>query len=509
MRLKRSMVALAGALWVCGGVGAQDAAPEQPIEPAPGEAQPPAPAQPEAPQTDVGGSWLAQARLPNGQVVDIGIAFETDDAGALVAGSLDIPAQGVADAELSELRLSGSNLAFTLDLGVGAPARITALVAEDGETFSGEIEQGGIRFPLEARRAAEGEEISKPARPQTPEEPYPYEAREVTFENATEGVTLAGTLTIPERESEEKFAAAVLLSGSGPQDRDESLAGHKPFLVIADHLTRHGIAVLRYDDRGVGGSTGNTMESTIEGFARDALAAIEFLKEQDEIDGSRIGLIGHSEGGAVAPIAASKSPDDVAFVVLLAGMGAPGEVVLKSQLREILTRSGVPEARVEAQLEAQAALLQLLVDDASADQIRLTVEEMVRAGSPPGMPPEVVAAQIDGQMNTVTSPWFKHLMSFDPRPWLRKVSCPVLALNGSLDLQVLTEVNLTAIESALREGGNTNVTAQELEGLNHLFQTAETGLINEYATIDETFSPRALEIMTNWIHQPAAREASE
>jgi uncharacterized protein len=295
----------------------------------------------------------------------------------------------------------------------------------------------------------------------------------------------------------------VLLTGSGAHDRDESLMGHRPFLVLADHLTRNGVAVLRCDDRGVGGSTGDKMASTTEDFADDALAAVAFLKGRPEIDPKKIGLIGHSEGGIVAPLAASKS-DDVAFVVLVAGTGLPGEEILYRQGELILKAEKADEKTVARQREMQEkmfAVLKAAKDDKAAvagleevfmaEEAKLTDEEKKEAEKNKG----VLAAQT----KLMLTPWFRFFLSYDPAPALKKVKCPVLALGGERDLQVPAKPDLEAIEKALKEGGNKDVTVKELPKLNHLFQTCETGALSEYAKIEETFAPAALEEISGWI----------
>jgi hypothetical protein len=299
----------------------------------------------------------------------------------------------------------------------------------------------------------------------------------------------------------------VLVSGSGPQDRDESLMGHKPFLVLADHLTRNGIAVLRYDDRGVAASEGDFATATTADFVTDALAATEYLRGRPDIDADGVGLIGHSEGGLVAPAAAAQS-GGVAWIVLLAGPGVPGEEILLAQIEKISRASGASEEMIARSLATQRRVHDVLrADDDEATTAR-HLREVLRSAIDSASAAERAAigssdAQInaytDAQIRQVTSPWFRNFLRYDPRPSLEAVRVPVLALNGSLDLQVAPEQNLPEIEAALERAGNGDVAVHELAGLNHLFQTATLGAPAEYASIEETFSPTALSMISEWI----------
>lgn len=369
----------------------------------------------------------------------------------------------------------------------------------DGSELAGEWEQGGRKTPLVFKRLAQAVALH---RPQEPKKPYPYTEEEVRVENRAAGVTLAGTLTLPHGAG--PYPAVVLISGSGPQDRDEYVLSHRPFLVLADHLTRAGIAVLRYDDRGVARSTGDFSTATHLDFTEDALAAVNWLKTRPEIDAKRIGLIGHSEGGVVAPLAAVKQPDDIAFLVLLAGVGVP--------LEELLVRQGIDLGRVmgmdEKTLTRIAASQRAMYPKLIAAKTRAEAEAIVRETSTEQLAeytPEQrramgpTDAMIESQVQMVSSPWFRQLIAHDPRPTLHRVKCPVLALNGEKDLQVACSDNLAAIAAALRDGGNTRVTTHAFPGLNHLFQTCTTGAISEYGQIEETFNPAALQAVSGWI----------
>jgi pimeloyl-ACP methyl ester carboxylesterase len=376
--------------------------------------------------------------------------------------------------------------------------------SKDGQEIAGTFKQAGQPFPLMLKRVAKPTEAR---RPQVPQKPYPYDEIEVAYENKTDGIKLAGTLTVPR--SKGPFPAVLLITGSGPQDRDETILGHKPFLILADYLTRRGIAVLRVDDRGVGGSTGNIKNATSADFANDVVAGVEFLKARKEINAAQIGLIGHSEGGIIAPLVASRSKD-IAFIVMLAGTGLPGDEILYLQAAAILKVAGA----TDAQLAQQKAVQQRIFAVVRAEKDKTLAEKKIRAALEEALRKEeqkqavLAMPLLEGQVQMVLTPWFRHFLDYDPRPSLRKVTCPVLALNGEKDVQVDAKVNLKAIEAALKEAGNKDITTRELPGLNHLFQTCKTGAVSEYGAIEETFAPAALEMIGDWILRRTGRAKS-
>jgi len=281
-----------------------------------------------------------------------------------------------------------------------------------------------------------------------------------------------------------------LITGSGPQDRDESLMGHKPFLILSDYLTRHGIAVLRADDRGTGKSTGDFAKATTADFATDTEAGVAYLKTRPEVNPQKIGLIGHSEGGVIAPMIAARNKD-VAFIVMMAGTGVPGDQVLVAQLEAIDVASGKSPEEAAKAAARQGEIIKLVETEKDEAVLEKEMKEKM-AG-------EIPEAQVGGVIQQFTSVWFRFFLTYDPAPALRKVTCPVLVLNGEKDKQVLPSQNLPPIRKALEDGGNKHFEIDELAGLNHLFQTAKTGSPMEYAQIEETMSPVALEKMATWI----------
>ena len=357
----------------------------------------------------------------------------------------------------------------------------------------------------------------KPRRPQDPVEPFPYRSEDVRYPNPESGNTLAGTFTRPS--SAGPFPAVILIAGSGRADRNEALMGHRPFLVLSDHLTQQGIAVLRFDKRGVGESTGDFAAATSRDFASDVLAGVAYLKARDDVDAEAIGLAGHSEGGLIAPMAAVAS-EDVSFLVLMAGPGVNGERILQGQRALIARASGVPEEVIARSQQLLNAVLQILKSGTDTERNREAIAGIVRAAlqgvsaedrARMGITDEpslerAVAAQLEqmqvGQLNT---PWFRYLLTYEPAQIIAQVRVPVLAINGRNDLLVPWEENLDEIEAALVRGGNTDFEIHALPGLNHLFQHSETGAPSDFRTIEETWSVEAMELIADWILRTVER----
>lgn len=433
------------------------------------------------------GIWLGSLDVSG---IRLRIVFHIEKEGDTYTAKLDSPDQGVSGIPVQKTTFANGTLKLEMP---NLMAEFEGKMSEDGSEIVGVFRQAGTEIPLRLRKT---DKIEEPKRPQHPNPPFPYNAVEVEFENSKDGHKLAGTLTIPEGEG--PFPAVVLVSGSGPQDRDETLMGHKPFWVIADHLSRNGVAVLRYDDRGVGKSGGNFAAATTEDFTYDALAAVDFLATREEIDSSKIGIAGHSEGGLIAPKAAIRSTK-VAFIVLLAGPGVPGADILRLQQRLIMKASGVSDADIEEQTKLWDKIVErfkTLKEGEDASELKQIVDAHFVGEDEATVS---ARAQWNTQMDALLTPWFRYFLTFDPRDALRKVTVPVLAVNGELDLQVDPKQNLPEIERALREGGNKDITIKEFAKLNHLFQTASTGLPSEYGQIEETFSTDVLKMITDWI----------
>lgn len=431
---------------------------------------------------DPRGIW--QGKIQNALRLVVHVA--ADSGGGLVS-RVDSPDQGAMGLPVTQTTFTSDTLRLELaDLGASYSGRMNG----DGTAIAGEWRQSGQVLPLDLARA---DSVEMPRRPQEPNPPYPYVEEQVEYRGADASVTLAGTLTKPQGAG--PFPCALLITGSGPENRDEMIFGHRPFLVIADDLTRHGIAVLRVDDRGVGGSTGDAKTATSEDFAADVLAGVQFLATRGDIDPKRIGLIGHSEGGLIAPIVATRS-QAVAFIVLLAGPGVTGAEILDAQGEAIARAMGRSDADVAQQRRVQQKLFALAAQRLDSASVDTRVRAIFRDEH---VDSTTARAQVPGAVAIARSPWFQFFLGYDPRPALRKVRCPVLALNGGKDTQVPAKQNLPEIEKALKAGGNRDFETRELSGLNHLFQTCATGAPTEYATIEETVAPAALDAMRVWI----------
>ena len=440
------------------------------------------------------GDWQGTLKVGD---MSLRIVFhiEENEDGQL-SSTMDSPDQGAKGIPTSKT----SWLEGKLDIEVAVAGGAFSGVLE-GEEIRGTWSQGGGTLPLVMTRMTEPITFN---RPQEPKPPFPYKEETVRYKNVEGGFELEGTLTLPEAEG--PHAAVILVSGSGPQDRNEELMGHKPFLVLADYLTRNGIAVLRYDDRGVGNSGGNFGTSTTLDFATDAETAIQFLRSRPEIDAESIGIIGHSEGGLIAPIVAHKEDSGVSFIVMLAGPGQQGKEVLLSQATQMAHLQGMSPSLVEKMKVANTRLYDTVLDVDDIDLLKLrlkneldemrkefTAEEVAGIG--------LVEARDNQIIGQLASPWMKQFMGLDPQTYLKQVTVPVLSLIGEKDMQVLAGINNKLIEKALDVAGNTDYTTKILPELNHLFQHAETGLPAEYAKIEETFSEDVMELIADWIKE--------
>ena len=440
--------------------------------------------------------WKGVIEVP-GQPLDFSIVFRLGPDGKTVLATLDIPIQQARDLPMVDVAYSDTELSFAIP----APANAVFKITRDGAgKATGTMVQHGMTFPVSMELTTkEGAADAGPPRPQTPKPPFPYKAIEVTYKNAVDGTKLAGTLTIPDTPG--RHPAVLLITGSGSQDRDETIFGHKLFLVLADHFTRKGIAVLRVDDRGVGGSGGKTMSSTSEDFAGDVCAGVEFLKSRPEIDPERIGLLGHSEGGIIAPMVAARR-SDVACLVSLAGSALPGSRILNLQLEASLRGRGLSEDWIKKHSKIHRRLLRTVMSGGTDEEILRDLRELIEnelAGGGTTASEEDIQAMMKPQFAFVASPWMRWFLEYDPRDALARFKCPVLALIGSLDFQVPAEQNIPAYEAAFAKAGNKDATVRVLDGLNHLFQPAKTGMLDEYQTIETTIDPAALNMIRDWL----------
>jgi len=432
---------------------------------------------------EITGQWNGILKVPGSQ---LRVVFNIAKTAAGYNATMDSPDQGAKGIPFTTTKFENA----ILKLEIPSAQIVYEGMLNKDNNIVGNLVQRGQSFPLNLSKGKIEEKIV--LRPQEPKKPYPYYSEDVAFENKTDKNVLAGTLTLPQKDG--VFPAVILITGSGPENRDEEIFGHKPFLVLADYLTKKGIAVLRFDDRGVAKSTGDYKTATTLDFAKDVQAGIDYLKSRKEIDKNKIGLIGHSEGGVIAPIVAENSKD-VGFIVLLAGTGIRGDKLMLLQKERIERQMGVPENEIQKGQETFKGAYDIILASADSDDLTTKINSYVKSqfGN------KLNGEQISALVAQLTSPWMVYFLKFDPATALEKVQCPVLAINGDKDLQVPADVNITAIKKALEKGGNKKTTAKVLPNLNHLFQECKTGLPNEYGIIEQTLSPTALEEISKWI----------
>lgn len=450
---------------------------------------------PESDPSTLTGSWEGRLHVSN---IDLRLVLHIAETNGILTATMDSPEQRALGIPVSDVIARNDSLLFAVPSIQG---RYAGRIQPDG-TIDGQWSQGPVAIPLLLRRS-EGDEGGS-HRPQEPVKPYPYNAEQVSYANAAAGITLAGTLTTPSTGG--PFPAVILISGSGPQDRDETILGHKPFLVLADALTRQGIAVLRFDDRGTGASTGSFGTATTEDFATDVEAGIQYLKSRPEIDPERMGLIGHSEGGLIAPMIAARSRD-IAFLVLMAAPGVSGEEILLQQGALINRAAGRSDSFIATSSALQRRLLAIAKTSADTAELRRRLEAAFADATPAEQ--ELIKEgklTVNNQMPVLSSPWLRFFIAYNPVTALTKVQVPVLALTGGKDIQVPADENLSAIEKALKQGGNRQVTVKKFPGLNHLFQTADTGLPGEYGLIEETIAPDVLQFIGSWIEKQVRKK---
>ena len=443
---------------------------------------------------DISGEWHGNLKVMG---TSLALNFDFQKAGYKWTGTMSVPQQNAKGIPLTSVTNEDNGLQFLFDAA--------------GITFNGkwnekqEIEgtfiQNGQNFPLVLTR--ENNDVTKINRPQEPKEPFPYSSEEVTFENPKAKITLAGTLTLPK--VDKPCPVVVLISGSGPQDRNSEIFNHKPFWVIADHLSRNGIGVLRVDDRGIGKSTGNQNQATSLDFASDVQAAVTFLKTKSGVNHKKIGLIGHSEGALIAPIVASKDPS-IAYIVLMAGPGVPCDELLLEQAYLIGKSEGLNETDLEKAKKVNQKIYNSVKSEKSTEEVKLEIEKLLEQNLSDNPEANYLSEtqkkqMISQQKEQITSPWFRYFMKFNPDEFLSKIKCPVLILNGDKDLQVPAKMNTQGIQNSLAKAGNKKATTIVYPNKNHLFQECTTGSVNEYRTIEQTISPQVLTDITTWIEK--------
>ncbi|WP_298950881.1 alpha/beta fold hydrolase [uncultured Nonlabens sp.] len=437
---------------------------------------------------DFNGSWT-------GGIYGMPLVFEISNINGQYSAKMQSPSQSKTYLPMNSIVVDGNQITMLLD---------AYKIKYQGELVDDKLigiftqGSGSGKMILEKKEYVE----VKPKRPQEPKAPFPYHIEDVVFTNPkANDIKLAGTLTLPKNNNNP--AVAILISGSGPQDRNEELFDHKPFLVLADHLTRKGIAVFRYDDRGVAQSQGAQKGATSKDFATDVEAAITYLKSRKDVDAKKIGLIGHSEGGLIAPMVIADNKRDVAFFVSLAGPGVDGYHVLLPQIEKSLRFQGVMGHQLDFEKNLMDAMFLKIIDSKKLSSPLLENELVIFMKQLVANAPDVIKSKYTDQVISALSKqfsekWMRFFLSYDPAPNLSKIKCPVLAINGSLDYQVIPEINLPGFETALSK--NKDVTIKKIKGLNHLFQNAQTGSAGEYGQLEETIDQRTLNLISSWIN---------
>lgn len=448
-------------------------------------------------QKEIIGYWDGRIKMLS---MNLGFQMKIEKSGNSVSGLMSIPDQKLKDYKLAVFNYKKPKLHFELPSQAGV-AKFDGVLK--GDSIKGYFLQAGIKGTFFLVRGTE-QKIEQ-LKAEKPSEPLPYSEEEVAFKSGR--ILLAGTLTTPKQEG--TFPAVVLLTGSGAQNRDEEIYGFKIFQKIADYLTRNGIIVLRYDDRGVGGSTGNTMQSTTEDFANDALAAVEFLKKQKNIDQKKIGLLGHSEGGIIAPMAAINS-DNISFIVTVSGFGVNGGDILLEQQNQILKVNKVSDEMINLNLDLQKKINTALINNKDLNEIKKDIRTFSEKDFE-SLSAEVkksiqnkeayINSMVNSQIVMFNNPWFRYFVKYDPAPALEKVKIPVLMIFGGLDLQVPVNQNKPKMEEALLRGGNKNYKSVVFPKANHLYQEAKTGNPSEYSELPKEFVNGFLETIKDWIEE--------
>lgn len=444
-----------------------------------------------AQENDVTGSWLGSISIGSVQFRIVFNITENDE--GILAATMDSPDQGAKDIPTGKVSCTEDSLVIMAP-GLMGEYR-GKLVMKD--SITGTWSQAGRTYNLNLKRLEEAFSLN---RPQEPEPPYPYMEENVSFKSEAGDFMMGGTLTIPE--GEEPFPGVILISGSGSQNRDEEIFGHKPFKVLADHLSSNGIAVLRYDDRGIGQSAGNPLGATSADFAKDAYGAFKYLADRKETDNEKLGIIGHSEGGLIAFMMAD-SNKEIDFIISMAGPGTKGSTVLEDQSQHISRLNNVSEEVIKQNEEINGNIYRIMEKEenptAGVNEINLFLREYLEKQGEAEEVVEQVMANIHNTVNPSTYPWLRFFSMSDPNDYFPGIKCPVLAINGGKDCQVMAEKNIDAITKGIMANGNENVTGMVFPELNHMFQHSDTGLVDEYGDIEETMSPEVLETILQWI----------
>lgn len=434
--------------------------------------------------------------------IDLRVIFLLEkDAGNGFIATMDLPDNGIKGIISKDVVVDKDSLVINIKEFHGTYSG--KLI--DQNTIAGNWKQGSTV----ALQLYKIEKRQKLYRPQTPMPPFSYKSENVLYSNENNSIRYGATITMPFGEG--PFPAVVLITGSGQQNRDEEIAEHKPFAVIADFLTRNGFAVLRVDDRGMGQTTGDVFSATTLDFANDINTALNYLLSRNEIDKGRLGLIGHSEGGMIAPMLASKRKD-ISAIVLLAAPGRNNMDLLIEQNEAIQKANGIPETYVKEYIDLYSSLLLLIRNTTDMKITRNAITDTVDSWLKKTSKDIIIATTginddqkriryIDGMVAVSGSPWFQYFLRYNPQDYLEKLRCNVFALNGKKDIQIISKSNLSGIGEALKRSEAKHYKIKEYEELNHLFQKCKACTINEYGVLEETFSVEALNDISIWLKE--------
>ncbi len=449
-------------------------------------------------QNKIAGDWEGKLAVSG---INLRVVFHIIEQGDQLSTKMDSPDQGAKGIALDQTEFSNGKLLLT---HTKAGIQYEGTPNEDYTLIKGVWKQRGASFNLDMSRSTG--EIKIVNKPQTPLPPFSYNSEDVEFNNADNSIHYGATFTYPKTGN--SFPVIILITGSGQQDRDETIGLHKPFAVIADHLAKNGFAVLRTDDRGMGKTTGDPSIGTSADFANDVEVAINYIKTRKEINSNKIGLMGHSEGGMIAPMVATRNKA-VSFVIMLAGPGIPVPDLMSEQSEALMRTLGIKEEALVAYRTLYKKLITAIPSATTKENANRSATTILNDWQK-STPKDIVVATtaitdstsaknfVNGFVNQCYSPWFRYFLQYDPQPVLRKLTCPVLALNGEKDVQVLAKSNLAGIRNSLQKS-KSKYEVIALPGLNHLFQTCKTGAPSEYFELEETFSPKTLELITDWL----------
>jgi pimeloyl-ACP methyl ester carboxylesterase len=460
---------------------------------------------------NITGNWEGTLKV---QGTEIPIVFHiSKDSTGKFSASFDSPKQNAYNLACSEVIIKNDSVIIMMQIIKGWYSGKTD---ERNQMMTGTWVQGGAALPLNLGKTSKTVKTKEINHPQTPKPPFPYKSEDVEYDNADKSIHFGATFTVPLPDPNVNYLIAptypvvVLITGSGKQDRDETIFGHKPFAVIADYLTRHGIAVLRIDDRDMGKTTGDFSKSTTADFANDVEAGINYLKSRKEIDSNNIGLIGHSEGGMIAPMVAAKRKD-VKFIVLLAGPGVKISELMEQQSVDIASSRGIPDKKLAQYRILYRQLVSIIINEPDSEKVFTRAVAVFNGWQKDNdnstvrittgvSDEETKLAFIRSFIEQLSSPWFNYFIKFDPARYLQKINCPVLALNGEKDIQVSSKQNLAAIKMSLEKNKNKKFKTLEMAGLNHLFQHCKKCSAEEYGELEESFDTATLNIIADWIN---------